>query len=493
MYYTISDSFLLGQDNYLFNHTNDNLIITANNSSNSFIMYPNSSIQTNGLYNQVNVESHASRHQPGGLDPLLTSTAVNIGNLVNSVGSSTFFARSDHQHAHSSLTGDNLHVTVNNSVDGFMSSTDKALLDTSTDLAVANTLARRNATDSSIAFGSHVQLANLSLNRHTNLAVSPSIASNFSIVLPVDTGTSNQILLTQSNGDTFWSNSIYPNLTQSGDMIVRNSSTLTNLSIPQPIINAGANIPYLLETNANLFPTWTIPPFNPYYGYAEITDFTGSSGSFAETNWRTNQSANSVIDDSLPKANVMNPIGCVSLSVNFNGARAMISHGTTSTQTMTFSSNATVYFETAVNTDVFNSAVGSTIVCEVGISNCRTIGVVATDLVGFRFPGSIGTGTTSPLQFITMRAGVSTTFNMGSIAGNTWAKLSYVVYGRTELRAYINDVLTYTLNPLTNFPDDTTWLSPYVLIRRVNSVGGNLAITVDYIQWAKFYANGRYS
>jgi hypothetical protein len=491
MYFSISDSFSFGQNDFSFNINNNFLTVTSNLLE-SLTLDTNSNIQINGFFNGVNVESHSSRHQPGGQDPLLTSTSINVGNIVNSEGSSTFFARSDHQHAHSSLIGNNLHVVATNNSDGFLSAPDKTLFDTSTDLAVSNTLAKRNASDASVAVGNNLQLANLSLNLQTNLNVSPNIVSNYNIVLPIDSGSSNQFLLTQSNGDTFWSNSIYPTLTLRGDMLVRDSSNLINLSIPQPIVNDGANISYLLETNTNLFPTWTIPPFNPFYGYSEITDFTGSSGSFAETNWRTNATTNTVIDDSGPKANIGNPIGSVSISVNFNAARAMISKGTTNTQTLTFTSNGTVYFESAVNTDVFNSGVGSTVICEVGISNCRTVGIVATDLVGFRFPGSIGSGTTSPLQFITTRAGVSTTFNMGSIPGNTWVKLSYVVYGRTELRAYINDVLTYTLNPLTNFPDDTTWVSPYVLIRRVGSVGGNLAVTVDYIKWGKFYLNGRY-
>lgn len=489
MYFALSDSLLLNStdgSNYLIDSNSNTLNINSINSPNFLTLNSNSNISISGLYNGVNVENHKTRHQPGGVDQVLTSTPITIGNLTNTEGSSSFFTRSDHVHAHGSLDGGNLHTTATNTSVGFMGSVDKQLFNTATDVAVTNTLVKRNATDASDSFGDHIQISNM------RISVSSNISSNYNIVLPIDSGAANQILLSQSNGDTFWSNSIYPNLTQRGDMIV-NNSTLTNLSIPQQTINAGANFGYLLQTNTNLFPTWTIPPFNPNNGYMEITDFTGSSGSFAETNWRTNATTNTVIDDSGPKANIGNPIGCVSISVNSNAARAMISKGTTSTQTLTFTSNATVYFESAVNTDVFNTSVGSTIVCEVGISNCKTVGVVATDLVGFRFPGSIGTGTTSPLQFLTMRAGVSTTFNMGSIPGNTWVKLSYVVYGRTELRAYINDVLTYTLNPLTNFPDDTTWLSPYVLIRRVGNVGGNLAITVDYIKWGKFYANGRYT
>jgi hypothetical protein len=65
-----------------------------------------------------------------------------------------------------------------------------------------------------------------------------------------------------------------------------------------------------------------------------------------------------------------------------------------------------------------------------------------------------------------------------------------VVYGLTQLMAYINDTLVYTQNPLTNFPS-TTRLSPYMNIRRAGAV--NKSAVIDYFHWGQFFQNGRYN
>jgi hypothetical protein len=493
--YTISDAIKLtdtiNTNNYVFTINNNSLNIYSSLTSNAFILDPNSNITTNAYFNGVLAESHASRHQPGGLDPIPTAAAVNVVNSVSAVGVATSLARSDHIHAHSALAGGNLHLTANSSTSGFMSSTDKGQFSNATTLATANTLALRDPSDASSSFSNIIIKENTS-NLFITLNTSPNISANYSIILPIDTGTSNQILLNQTNSQSVWSNSPWPNLTQRGDMIVRGTSNLEVLSVPQPPISNGANINYLLETNTNAFPTWRFPPFDVKTGYSELTDFTGSTAPFSETNWRTSVTTSTVVADSFPLSNIGNPIGVVAMSVNVTGATILLTKGTASgTNTMSFAANSTVFFEVATSTENFNATAGSTIVYDLGFGNARAFNVPATQFVMFRYPGATGSGSTSPLQFLTSNGSGTTTQNLANIAANTWVKLKFIVYGQTRLDAYINDVLTYTQTPLTNFPAETTRLSPFINFRRAGSVNKNAF--VDYIHWGQFFnGTGRY-
>ena len=75
--------------------------------------------------------THASTHLPGGTDALTTAAPVAIS-TSNVEGTASSFSRSDHVHAHGNLAGGSLHSVATSSADGFMSSTDKAKLDTIT-------------------------------------------------------------------------------------------------------------------------------------------------------------------------------------------------------------------------------------------------------------------------------------------------------------------------------------------------------------------------
>ncbi|KKS68431.1 MAG: hypothetical protein UV38_C0002G0300 [candidate division TM6 bacterium GW2011_GWE2_42_60] len=89
------------------------------------------SITNVNLVDGVDVSAHASRHQPGGADPLLVAAPVTIS-TANSEGLLTTLARSDHVHAHGNLVGGTLHAvaTANpGGTAGFMSAADKTLLD----------------------------------------------------------------------------------------------------------------------------------------------------------------------------------------------------------------------------------------------------------------------------------------------------------------------------------------------------------------------------
>lgn len=84
--------------------------------------------------------AHASTHQPGGSDPVITGAPVTIGS-ANSAGSATDLARADHVHDHGSQPGGSAHaVAVSGSSAGFLSGADKAKLDTVPTPTAANKL-----------------------------------------------------------------------------------------------------------------------------------------------------------------------------------------------------------------------------------------------------------------------------------------------------------------------------------------------------------------
>jgi len=85
------------------------------------------------LINSVNITSHSSRHLPGGSDALTTGTPSAIG-VTNQIGNINAFARQDHIHAHGDQAGGTLHATASQSTAGFMSATDKVILDNITSL-----------------------------------------------------------------------------------------------------------------------------------------------------------------------------------------------------------------------------------------------------------------------------------------------------------------------------------------------------------------------
>lgn len=87
-------------------------------------------IENVGTINSVDIENHASRHLPGGADPLTTDTAVELTDTTNAEGNANSFARANHTHAHGNRAGGTLHAEVTPSVAGFMSAADKTKLDT---------------------------------------------------------------------------------------------------------------------------------------------------------------------------------------------------------------------------------------------------------------------------------------------------------------------------------------------------------------------------
>ena len=108
-------------------HTQYLLVSGSRAMQGNLIMASNSIIGV-GQINGVTIESHSSRHLPNGSDPLTTGVPSTIG-TTNQEGIQNAFARQDHIHAHGNQIGDGLHATASSSSAGFMSATDKVLLD----------------------------------------------------------------------------------------------------------------------------------------------------------------------------------------------------------------------------------------------------------------------------------------------------------------------------------------------------------------------------
>lgn len=77
----------------------------------------------------IDLAAHGTRHNPGGADALSIGTPADITDTTNSTGSSNDVPRGNHTHAHGNRGGGSLHAAATTSVNGFMSSADKTILD----------------------------------------------------------------------------------------------------------------------------------------------------------------------------------------------------------------------------------------------------------------------------------------------------------------------------------------------------------------------------
>lgn len=439
-----------------------------------------------GTYNGVTVQAHASRHQPGGADPIPTASAIEITDFTNSEGTSSFLTRSDHTHAHGMRGGGNLHAVVTTSANGFMSTRDKIILDEATPFALQSTLVRRDVTSS--AGFANVELVNTSTNVATRLVTAPSTAANYNFIFPDSVGAVGQILTSQGATGTIWSNnSVFIDPTsQFGDMIARNATDLVAVKIPTAVNTAGGNLQYNLTTGNNLFPQWSIQPFDPIYTMVELEDFIGAATPFASFNWRSQAASGGAIVSGAPA--VGNPIGCVQISTpNPNGILLLTRGTTASASTMSFSTTSTVYFEVTVNTDLLVAAGGTSLA--LGFGN-MTNTVAPTQFVSFLFNGTTA-GTTSPIVFTYNNATVAfTSAVIANATANQWIKLRFVVYGLTQLYVYANDVQIFTQTPLlASFPS-TTRMSPYIRQSR-SGAGVSRTSYIDYVHWGQFFNSSR--
>jgi len=194
----------LGADDHLqYFRTDGTRLMTGNINTNN-----NNIIVGTGTVDGVVVHAHASRHVPGGADPLPTAAAVTISALTNAEGIAGTFARSDHLHAHGAQTNPTLHAVATGVANGFMSAADKTFLDAATSLDSVSTLVERSNTGTFQCRG--VSLFDALGAAGVTLGV-PTGTVPYTLVFPGTDGSSDQVLLTDGTGVTSWS-SVTPSI-----------------------------------------------------------------------------------------------------------------------------------------------------------------------------------------------------------------------------------------------------------------------------------------
>jgi ribosomal protein L1 len=163
------------------------------------------------LINSIDITSHASRHLPGGSDPLTTGTPSSIGTF-SQIGSVNAFSRQDHIHAHGNQPGGDLHTTASTTIAGFMSSNDKFILDNITSLTQS--------------------LTNKTIIGTTNYVDANGLKTT---TTPVYTGGSlvpsvNQVLMAISATAATWQTPSNVTTTQSGYMSFTDKNILDNIT-----------------------------------------------------------------------------------------------------------------------------------------------------------------------------------------------------------------------------------------------------------------------
>jgi predicted RNase H-related nuclease YkuK (DUF458 family) len=217
--------------------TNGTRALTGN-----LIMGSNSITGVN-LINSVDITSHASRHLPGGSDPLTTGTPSSIGTF-SQIGSVNAFARQDHIHAHGNQPGGSLHATASTTSAGFMSATDKYILDNistiSTPLTNKTIIGSTNYVDAN-------GLKTNTLPVYTAGATAPSI---------------NQVLMAISATAATWQTPSNVTATQSGYMSFTDKNILDDItsstqSLTNKIIVGSTNYVDADGLKTNTYPVFT--------------------------------------------------------------------------------------------------------------------------------------------------------------------------------------------------------------------------------------------
>lgn len=412
-----------------------------------------------GTANGVVVEAHASRHVPGGADPLPVGVPSTIG-TSNSQGVLPAFARQDHIHAHGAQTDATLHAAVTGLANGFMVSADKIKLDAATASNTANTIMLR---DGSRAVGvSTLQVFN-GANK-VSLQANPALAADYSLQMPINAGTVGQVLTTDGTGVTSWAaaGTGFPDpMTTRGDMIYRNS------------VNATARLP--LGTQSQFLRAWDndvtwqdrVVPLRESYFYDDFLNFPG------DTNWaNTVNGAGSVIGAVNPT--VGNYTGVVTLTqaaTGFTNIRKATS--------MRFGLGVFTS-EIAIILPVLSAATVDYTV-RIGYGDNTTNGD-HNNGVYWQYDRAVS-GNVWILK--TATAGVrSTTVTASAIVANTWYRLGINVNAAGTLATFLlNGVNIGTI--ATNIPTTIgNQCGPNVQIARVSGSNTN-RVTVDY--WTHNY------
>lgn len=186
----------------------------------------------------ITLSTISTRLIPGGLDALPTGTPVDIS-IANNPGGNNTFSRSDHIHAHGNLAGGSLHAVVNGSTNGFMLSTDKTKLDSSTSTPTASTIVEWD-TNSNLKGNNFItqnagelQLANNTSSFFVSLKAAGSLAQNVAFQLPISFGTAGQFMQSDGAGALTFAT---PVTGTTSIFQVRTASIInTNSAVPTPV------------------------------------------------------------------------------------------------------------------------------------------------------------------------------------------------------------------------------------------------------------------
>jgi hypothetical protein len=389
-----------------------------------------------GTYNGVTVEAHASRHVPGGADPLPTAAPVTIG-TVNAIGSAASFARSDHVHAHGNQTSGTLHAVATTLVAGFMSAADKAFLSSATESNIAKTLMLRgNTMETDITQINY--MTNLNLNM-VSMRAPAAIGADWTMTLPPNPGTAGFALITDGSGVTNWSGALPPDpMTTPYDIIYRNAANVTS-RLPVGTFGQGLRSMNTAYTSSGGVPApaliYETIPAAPCREYNFFDDFSGGN---ALTSSTTN-------------------FDCLwNISVGNGGSFTAIGNVTIpSTQTVATQADAVgcIGFNSSTATNSFVSwNKGSTIMSclygvlelEIGFYLHQFQTPVGTNVFIARLGTGNTTGSIAPTNgiYLLIKSGAGQVFTLFTIAGGSSSSTNTVM--QTEDNAY------YVVNIVTN-------------------------------------------
>jgi hypothetical protein len=431
-------------------------------------------ITTAGTVNGVTVEAHASRHLPGGADPLTTAAPITIS-TSNSIGIANSFSRSDHLHSHGAQTDPTLHAISTTIANGFMSSTDKTKLDNSTSSATINTLALRDG-------NGELDVRRLGVFNNTSgfklIFVSPAVAADYIYTLPLTDGTSGYVLSTNGSGTMSWVNTsgFSDPTTTIGDIIYRNP---VNAVARLPIGSQGQ---YLRSLDSNLTYQDDVIPIRETRFF---DDFNGGASPFGDSNWLLSTISG----------------GATITSVNSNIAAATVTSGEVSLNTgnnnagsVTISKNLLALrfsqgpftYECAVLVPTLPS-VAQNFLLRIGFGNAVNA-AVPTNGIWFEH-------TSNPSTVWTLKAAngaTTTTVTATTVLTNQWMVLGLTVNtSGTSVSYFVNGVNIGTIT--TNIPiSNTTKCGPILTITKTAGTTTR-ALIVDYVKYNyQITSPGRY-
>jgi pectin methylesterase-like acyl-CoA thioesterase len=426
------------------------------------------------LVDGVDVSAHASRHLPGGADPLATATPVTIS-TVNAEGVAISFARSDHLHSHGNQPGGALHASATPVASGFMSSADKTRLDAATDQSTSNTLASRDAGGNSSFVQIHYD--NAGKTQAVSMQAPAALASSYTLTLPPDMGTNNYVLTTDGAGVTSWqqqSSGFSDPMTTAGDMIYRNISNVTS-RLPR-----GSPGDFLqINTTNNV--AWQRSYASSKSIVSLFDDFRGGQIPYGDTNWGY------IINGAGANISIAtvsgNWLGAITL---FRGTNGGTSYSIIKKANSVRLGAGSLISEFAVNIGNNLPSTGQNYTLRVGFCDQGTTNLAPTNGCWFELNNE-----NQPNFVLYSSAGATTTtvVTATSATENTWFTFRIDVTTGSVITYYINDVSVGNIS--TNVPASSQPIAPFGQIVNVGGVQ-NREFSIDYFSYTHVLTGARY-